>query len=59
VTPEEIPQELVDLLDRAAGRAHSRAGSVVRTLAEILTRYDGVRAAGGLGESVKDYRLAP
>lgn len=40
MTPEEIPQELLDILDRAAGRRHSREGSVVRCLAAILTRYE-------------------
>jgi hypothetical protein len=41
---EEIPQELTDILDRAAGMNHSRTGSVMRALAEILTRYDEIRA---------------
>jgi hypothetical protein len=44
VTPAEIPQELVDLLDERAGRVHSRDGVVLRTLAEILTRYDQIKA---------------
>jgi len=38
MTPEEIPQELVDLLDERAGKQHSRTGTVLSTLAEILTR---------------------
>ncbi len=45
MTPDEIPQELIDILDTAAGRTHSRDGSVLRTLAQILTRYDQIRAA--------------
>jgi len=43
MTPDEIPQELVDLLDRRAGRLHRRGGTVLSTLAEILTRYDELR----------------
>ncbi len=46
MTPAEIPQELVDLLDERAGRRHSRDGSVLRTLAEILTRFDQMRCDG-------------
>lgn len=38
--PQEIPQELVDMLDEAAGKKHSRSGKVLTTLARILTRYD-------------------
>ncbi len=40
MTPQQIPRELVDLLDERAGRKHSADGQVLRTLAEILTRYD-------------------
>jgi hypothetical protein len=43
VTADEVPQELVDLLDERAGKTHSRKGSVLATLAEILTRYDELR----------------
>lgn len=43
MTPSEVPQELIDILDRNAGKVHSRTGSVVRTLAEILTRYELIR----------------
>jgi hypothetical protein len=43
VTPEEVPAELIELLDLRAGRTHSRTGSVVAALAEILTRYDELR----------------
>lgn len=41
--PEEIPQELIDILDERAGKKHSRSGVVVRALAEILTRYDELK----------------
>jgi len=37
---EDVPDELLVLLDRAAGRRHSRDGAVAGALAEILTRYD-------------------
>jgi hypothetical protein len=43
VTPDEIPQELLDILDRAAGKTHSRTGRVAATLARILTRHDEIR----------------
>jgi hypothetical protein len=46
VTPEEIPGELLDILDRAAGKVHRRSGPVVATLAEILTRYDELKETG-------------
>jgi hypothetical protein len=36
---DEVPAELIEILDRRAGRAHSRTGSVVTALAEILTRH--------------------
>lgn len=39
----DVPQELIDILDERAGRKHSREGSVVSTLAEILTRYEETR----------------
>lgn len=42
--PEEIPQELIDILDNNAGKKHSKKGTVVTTLAEILTRYDEMKA---------------
>lgn len=45
MTPEEIPQELVDLLDGFAGKTHSRQGSVLAALAAILTRYDELELA--------------
>lgn len=43
MTPEDIPQELLDILDARAGKQHSREGRVVAALAEILTRYDELR----------------
>jgi hypothetical protein len=43
MTGGEIPQELIDILDSRAGKTHSRRGSVVTCLAEILTRYDEIR----------------
>jgi hypothetical protein len=44
MSPQEIPQELVDLLDERAGKRHSREGRVLITLAELLTRYDEIKA---------------
>lgn len=41
--PEEIPQELIDILDRRAGKKHSATGPVVEALAEILTEYEKIR----------------
>ena len=43
MSPEEIPQELVDILDKMAGKQHSREGKVINCLAEILTRYEHIR----------------
>lgn len=43
MTPEEVPRELIEILDKAADKKHSRTGSVVTTLAEILTRYEELR----------------
>lgn len=42
--PAEVPQELIDILDERAGKKHSREGRVLTTLAEILTKYDELRA---------------
>lgn len=42
----EIPQELIDILDDRAGKKHSRTGSVVACLAEILTRWEEIRPQG-------------
>lgn len=43
MTPEEIPAELIQILDQRAGKEHSRTGSVVSCLAEILTRWEQIR----------------
>jgi hypothetical protein len=43
VKPEDVPQELIDILDARAGREHSRTGSVVSTLAEILNLWELIR----------------
>lgn len=39
--PADVPQRYLDMLNQAAGREHSRTGSVVACLAEILTEYLG------------------
>ena len=39
MTPDQVPQNLIDILDQAAGKKHSRTGSVVQCLADILTEY--------------------
>lgn len=39
---KDIPQELRDILDKAAGRKHSETGQVMTALAEILTRYEEI-----------------
>ena len=36
----EIPDRLMEILDRRAGKRHSRQGPVARCLAEILTEYE-------------------
>lgn len=45
--PEDVPQELIDILDERAGKTHSRTGSVVACLAEIITRLDEIRGRDG------------
>jgi hypothetical protein len=35
-TPDTVPQQLIDLIDKRAGREHRRNGTVVETLAEVL-----------------------
>jgi hypothetical protein len=40
MTPEQIPAELIAILDQRAGKAHSRQGPVAACLAEILTRHE-------------------
>ncbi len=47
MTPDQIPHELIDMLDQAAGRTHNPDGRVLRTLAAILTRYDELRELEG------------
>lgn len=42
----EVPQELIDILDRRAGKVHNRFGPVVECLAEILTEYERLRREG-------------
>lgn len=39
-TAETLPQELLDILDARAGKAHSRSGPVVLALVDILNAYD-------------------
>jgi hypothetical protein len=46
MTPEEVPAELKDILDRRAGKTHSQTGTVMQALAEILTRYDELARSG-------------
>jgi len=41
--PEDIPDEVMAILDRAAGRTHRRDGTVGRTVALMLTKYDELR----------------
>jgi hypothetical protein len=43
MTPEEIPHELIEMLNRDAGKEHNRNGRAVRSLAAILTRYEQIR----------------
>lgn len=43
ITPQEIPQQLIDILDARAGKLHSREGAVVACLAEILTAWEEIR----------------
>lgn len=39
-TAQNLPDELVQILDRTAGKEHSEGGSVRSALAEILNQYD-------------------
>lgn len=55
MTPAEIPAELLAILDRAAGKQHTRTGSVVASLAAILTRYDELKAEAWHNEHVNPY----
>lgn len=43
LTPAEIPQDLIDILDARAGKAHNRTGPVVAALAEVLTRWEEIK----------------
>lgn len=52
VAPWDIPEEIIGILDRAAGREHRRAGTVVSTLAEILTAWERLRPV--VGADVED-----
>ena len=48
MTEDEIPQELIDILDARAHKVHKRQGVVVTTLAEILTKYDEIKEASNV-----------
>jgi hypothetical protein len=43
MTPDDIPRELLLILDKRAGKIHSRHGVVAECLAEILTKYDEMK----------------
>lgn len=43
MTPEQIPQPLIEILNKRAGKQHSRQGPVVACLAEILTEYENLK----------------
>lgn len=63
VTAEGVPSELIEILDRTAGKEHSRTGSVVACLAEILTAYRRMLmpvpvTAEGLRERLEQAELA-
>lgn len=45
VLPKDIPQECIDILDKRAGKKHSREGQVVSTLAEVLTKWEELKSA--------------
>lgn len=44
VNVAEIPQELIDILNERAGKVHRPEGNAIQTLAEILTKYDEIKA---------------
>jgi len=46
----DIPQEIIDLLDERAGKKHSRDGIVLTTLAEVFTLYDEMRSIMNIDE---------
>lgn len=58
MSPEEVPQELIDMMDEAAGRQHSRSGSVVATLARILTRHEEMMNHGAAEEGARPQHQA-
>ncbi len=60
MTPEEIPKELVALLDDAAGKPHSAQGPVLAALAKILTAYTAQihHQTGGSGMRYTDDDVA-
>lgn len=39
-TAQNLPEELVEILDADAGKIHGEAGQVRQTLAKILNKYD-------------------
>lgn len=45
--PEDIPEPITRLLDERAGRVHSPNGSVMTTLAEILTLWEHLHGRSG------------
>jgi hypothetical protein len=46
VKPQDIPPVLVSILDRRAGKVHSRDGNVLAALAEILDKFQAMLQAG-------------
>ena len=40
---EDLPPELLEIVDRAAGRKHSAGGAVAQCLAEVLSRLEQIR----------------
>lgn len=40
---EDIPAELVAILDKRAGKVHRPDGTVMQVLAELLTEYDRLK----------------
>lgn len=43
VTVQEIPEECIEIMNRAAGRIHSRDGQVLKALAEVLTKWEELK----------------
>jgi hypothetical protein len=46
----DVPQELKDMLDASAGKAHSREGAVMQALAAILARWEEIHAGSAYAE---------